>query len=140
MTSYRRWIAVLVSVMAAGVMLAQCTAARPHLVAGPSPSATASSTASAPPAPSGRTVQPVTPAELGASWRPGCPVEPAQLRRVDVDHIGFDGQTHRGELIVHEDLVPEVITIFEQLYRLGFPIEKIRTADHYPAADDELSI
>ncbi len=131
---------MLVSVMAAGVMLAQCTAARPHLVAGPSPSATASSTASAPPAPSGRTVQPVTPAELGASGRPGCPVEPAQLRRVDVDHIGFDGQTHRGELIVHEDLVPEVITIFEQLYRLGFPIEKIRTADHYPAADDELSM
>jgi hypothetical protein len=41
---------------------------------------------------------------------------------------------------VHEDLVPEVITIFEQLYRLGFPIEKIRTADHYPAADDELSM
>jgi hypothetical protein len=36
--------------------------------------------------------------------------------------------------------VPEVITIFEQLYRLGFPIEKIRTADHYPAADDELSM
>jgi len=67
---------VLVSVMAAGVMLAQCTAARPHLVAGPSPSATASSTASAPPAPSGRTVQPVTPAELGASWRPGCQSNP----------------------------------------------------------------
>src|SRR6516165_8936098 len=86
------------------------------------------------------TVQPVTPAELGASWRPGCPVEAAQLRRVGVDHIGFDGQTHRGELIVHEELVPEVIMIFEQLYRLGFPIEKMRTVDHYPAADDELSM
>jgi D-alanyl-D-alanine carboxypeptidase len=140
LTAYRRWVAVLVSVMAAGVLLAQCTVAPPPLVARPSPSATASSTTSAPPAPSGRTVQPVTAAELGASWRPGCPVEPAQLRRVDVEHIGFDGQTHRGELIVHEDLVPEVITIFEQLYRLGFPIEKIRTADHYPAADDELSM
>ena len=85
-------------------------------------------------------VHPVTAAELGASWHPGCPVEPAQLRRVDVDHIGFDGQPHRGELVVHEDLVPEVIAIFEQLYRLGFPIDKIRTADHYPAADDELSM
>ena len=61
-------------------------------------------------------------------------------RPVDVDHIGFDGQTHRGELIVREELVPEVITIFEQLDRLGFPIEKIRTVDHYPAADDELSM
>lgn len=67
-------------------------------------------------------------------------MQPAQLRLVDVDHIGFDGQTHRGELIVHEDLVPQVIAIFGQLYRLGFPIEKIRTADRYPAADDELSM
>ncbi|HZC53826.1 MAG TPA: M15 family metallopeptidase, partial [Mycobacterium sp.] len=71
---------------------------------------------------------------------PDCPVEPARLRRVTVDHVGFDGQTHRGELIVHEDLASEVIAIFEQLYRLGFPIEKIRTVDHYPGADDELSM
>ncbi|OBF60512.1 peptidase M15 [Mycobacterium sp. 852002-51971_SCH5477799-a] len=85
-------------------------------------------------------MRPVTAAELGASWRPGCPVDPAQLRRVEVDHLGFDGHTHRGELIVHQDLVPEVITAFARLYRLGFPIEKIRTADHYPAADDELSM
>jgi hypothetical protein len=67
-------------------------------------------------------------------------VDPAQLRRVEVDHIGFDGRAHHGELIVHQDLAPEVITVFAQLYRLGFPIEKMRTADHYPAADDELSM
>lgn len=133
MTSWRRWIAVLMGATAPVVVLAQCAAAPPPREARPSPAA------SAPPA-AVTTVRPVTAAELGASWHPGCPVQPAQLRRVDVDHIGFDGQTHRGELIVHEDLVPEVITIFEQLYRLGFPIEKIRTADHYPAADDELSM
>jgi hypothetical protein len=126
--------------MAAGVVPVQCAGAPPPLEVRPSPSATVSSVGSAPPAPTTATVQPVTSAELGASWRPGCPVEPAQLRRVDVDHIGFDGQTHRGQLIVHEGLVPEVITIFEQLYRLGFPIEKIRTVEHYPAADDELSM
>jgi hypothetical protein len=139
-TSFRRWVAVLAGMLAAGLTLVQCTAARPPLVAGPLPSAAASSTADAPPAPADGIVQPVTPTDLGASWRPGCPVEPERLRRVVVDHIGFDGQTHRGELIVHEDLVSEVITIFEQLYRLGFPIEKIRTVDHYPDADDELSM
>jgi hypothetical protein len=69
----------------------------------------------APPALADATVQPVTAAELGASWRPGCPVGPEQLRRVGVDHIGFDGQTHRGQLIVHEELVSQVIAIFEQL-------------------------
>ena len=30
--------------------------------------------------------------------------------------------------------------IFEQLYRLGYPVEKIRTVDHYSDADDELSM
>ena len=132
--------------LAAVVVLVQCTAAPPPHAATPSPSVTpspsavAASSASAPPAPAGATVEPVTAAELGATWRPGCPVEPGRLRRVNVDHIGFDGQTHRGELIVHEDLVPDVIAIFEQLYRLGYPVEKIRTVDHYSDADDELSM
>lgn len=134
--SRRRWVAVLAGTMAVGVTLTtQCTAPRSP-VARPA----ASSTVNRPPPPPSRTVRPVTAAELGASWRPGCPVERGQLRRVDVDHIGFDGQTHRGELIVHEDLVAEVITIFDELHRLGFPIEKIRTVDHYPGADDELSM
>jgi hypothetical protein len=54
--------------------------------------------------------------------------------------LGFDGKTHRGALIVHEDLVAEVVAIFEQLRRLRYPIEKIRTVDDYPAANDELSM
>ena len=86
------------------------------------------------------TVYPVTADELGPSWRPGCPVEPERLRRVDLDHIGFDGQTHRGQVIVHEELVSQVIKIFEQLYQLRYPIEKIRTVDQYPAASDELQM
>jgi hypothetical protein len=40
-------------------------------------------------------------------------------------------------LIVNEDLPAEVVTIFEQLLQLRYPIEKIRTVDNYPAADDE---
>jgi hypothetical protein len=123
---------------AAAVVLVQCASTPPPRVATPPPPPASPSAPGATPA--AATVSPVTPGELGASWRPGCPVEAAQLRRVGVDHIGFDGQTHRGELIVHQDLVPEVVTIFEQLYRLRFPIEKIRTVDHYPAADDELSM
>ena len=41
-------------------------------------------------------MQPVTAAQLGATWKPGCPVGPEQLRRVEVNYLGFDGQTHRG--------------------------------------------
>ncbi len=133
LTPFERRRAVLAEILAAAVVLVQCAVAPPPPVT-PSPSASPAA------APAVGTVKPVTAAELGASWRPDCPVEPGQLRRVYVEHVGFDGQTHRGELIVHEDLAAEVIAIFEQLYRLGYPIEKIRTVDHYPAADDELSM
>jgi hypothetical protein len=139
-TFLARKLAVLAVISAAGAVLTQCAAAAPRPEARPPLPSAASPPAGVPSAPADPTVDPVTVAELGASWRPGCPVEPDQLRRVDVNHIGFDGRTHRGQLIVHEDLVSQVITIFEQLYRLRYPIEKIRTVDRYPAAADELSM
>ena len=108
----------------AGIMLAVagCTAA------------TANST------PAGPAVSSVTAAELGASWRAGCPVSPAELRRVELDYLGFDGRTHRGALIVHRDLTDDVIAIFADLLRLGYPISAMRTVEQYPNADDELSM
>ena len=122
----------IVTLAVAGALLVQCASPSP-----PPPAATSPSPAQpTPPA----TIQPVSAADLGPSWRPGCPLEPGHLRRVGVDYIGFDGNTHRGALIVHEDLAAEVVAIFEELLRLRYPIEKIRTVDNYPGADDELSM
>jgi hypothetical protein len=104
---------------------------------------TTASTSTAPPppaAPSPATVGPVTADELGATWKPGCPVGPETLRRVEVNHLGFDGQTHRGELVVHQDVVADVIAVFAQLYELGYPIAKMRSVANYPGAEDELSM
>lgn len=128
------------AVIAAAVTIPQCTATLPPPAATPSPGVVTRPSATSQATPDGATVHPVTAAELGASWRPGCPVEPDQLRRVEVNHIGFDGQPHRGELIMHQDLVAEVITIFEQLYQLRYPIEKMRVVTNYPGAEDELSM
>ena len=47
--------------------------------------------------PAAATIQPVSAADLGPSWHPGCPIDPQQLRRVEVNYIGFDGKTHRGD-------------------------------------------
>jgi D-alanyl-D-alanine carboxypeptidase len=130
----------IASLALAVALLVQCSsppsppAATPPLTVGqPSPSAK-------PPPAAPTTIQPVTAADLGASWRPDCPLDPQQLRRVEVNYLGFDGQTHRGALIVNEDLAADVVAIFEQLLQLRYPIEKIRTVDNYPAADDELSM
>lgn len=109
-------------------------AARPNPSGPRAPSPTPSPIRAAP------RVTPVTAAELGATWRPECPLGPDRLRRVELDHLGFDGRTHRGALVVHEELVDRVIEIFDHLYRIGYPIEKMRTVDAYPGAEDELSM
>jgi hypothetical protein len=123
-----------VAVVAAAVALVQCSPAPPQQRQ-PSASSSSSRSVQAPP-----TVDRVTADELGATWHPGCPLGPEQLRRVGLDYLGFDGQTRRGALVVHESLVPQVIAIFDQLYRMRYPIERMRTVDHYLRAADELSM
>jgi len=92
------------------------------------------------PSASDSTVRPVSAGDLGASWRPGCPIGPERLRLVEIDYHGFDGEKHRGELVVNEDLVDDVRSIFAKLLSIGYPIEKMRTPEHYPGAEDELSM
>ncbi|WP_371934507.1 M15 family metallopeptidase [Mycobacterium sp. TY815] len=128
---------VAVTLLALLPVLAQCSRAAPPHAAAPTTSPPSSSAAAGP---TTAAVEPVTATELGASWHPGCPVEPTQLRRIRLGYKGFDGQTHQGELVVHEDLVADVTEIFTLLYRLGYPIERMQTVDHYPGADDELSM
>jgi hypothetical protein len=93
-----------------------------------------------PPSPLPPTSYPVSTDELGATWRAGCPVAAAQLRQVEVNYVGFDGQTHRGAMVVNADVVSDVIAIFNQLYQLGYPIAKMQTVNFYPGAEDELSM
>lgn len=107
----------------------------------PAPStATASPVSPDVPRPTPPSVTAVTAAELGATWRPGCPVPPEGLRRVELDHLGFDGRLHRGVLVVNADAVDDVVAIFGALLQMRYPIEKMQTVDHYPGAEDELSM
>ncbi len=86
--------------------------------------------------PFGATVALVTAGELGRSWRPGCPVGPASLRRVFVSYVGFDGRPHRGELVVNRAVVSDVTEVFERLYEARFPIHRIRPVSAYGGSDD----
>jgi hypothetical protein len=84
-------------------------------------------------------VSTVTAAELGASYHPGCPVGPDQLRRVGLSYWGFDGQRHRGTLIVNVDAVDAITTAFHRLYDARFPIRQMVTVDVY-GGDDHASM
>jgi hypothetical protein len=81
-------------------------------------------------------IDPVTAADLPATWRPGCPVGPESLRRVEVTHRGFDGLDHQGVLIVHADHARAIVDVFSQLYAAGFPIERMQPVDAYGGSDD----
>ena len=91
-------------------------------------------------APAAAVVTAVTAADLGATWRPECPVGPADLRRVELNYTGFDGQPHRGVLVVNRAVVDEVVAIFDALQQLHYPIARMQTVDRYPGAQDELSM
>jgi hypothetical protein len=73
---------------------------------------------------------------MKASWRPGCPVDLADLRLLTLTHWGFDGQPHRGELVVHADHAHGIRSVLAVLFDVGFPIEQMRLVDEFDADDD----
>ncbi len=75
----------------------------------------------------------------GVSWHPGCPVGFADLRLVSVTHWGFDRRQHDGGLVVHRALAAALLTVMRKLYRLRFPIRRMRLVDAY-GADDRASM
>jgi hypothetical protein len=82
------------------------------------------------------TVERVTARDLPYSWHRGCPVAPAQLRRIRLRYVGFDGVAHTGRLVVNERVVPQVIAVFRTLYAARFPIRRMRPVDAYHGSDD----
>lgn len=75
----------------------------------------------------------------GVSWRPGCPVGFAELRLLTVSHWGFDGRVHRGRLVVHRDHAAGMVGTMRKLFRLRYPIRRMRLVDAY-GADDHRSM
>jgi hypothetical protein len=71
-----------------------------------------------------------------SSWREGCPVGLGDLRLLSLDHWGFDGAVHRGELMVHRDQATKVLDAMRGIFDSRFPIEKMELVDIYGASDD----
>ncbi|MFE3554914.1 M15 family metallopeptidase [Streptomyces sp. NPDC059193] len=103
---------------------------------------------SAPPPPAGRAqvhtglaaeVRRVPAEALGDTYRPGCPVGPDRLRLIRMNHWGFDGKVHRGELVVHEHAVEPLLKVFGEAFEAKFPIRRMRPAAAYDG-DDERSM
>ncbi|MGP4045376.1 M15 family metallopeptidase [Streptomyces sp. 2A115] len=78
-------------------------------------------------------------------WRKGCPDVRDQLRRVEMNYVGFDGEIHRGVLVVNADVTASVVRIFTRLFEERFPIRRMQPMEAYDGdldaslADDNTS-
>lgn len=79
---------------------------------------------------------PVTAADLYASWHPGCPIGPEQLRAVDLSFVGLDGAAHSGRLVVAADLAQPIVDVFADLYAARFPLARVDPIDVFDGDDD----
>lgn len=82
------------------------------------------------------TITTVSGADLGASWRPGCPVAPADLRRVRVSYWDYAGAPRQGDLILHRDVASNVAAAFAHLYDQRFQIARITPVSVFDGDDD----
>ena len=67
----------------------------------------------------------------GRFWYRGCPVPLRRLRLLTVNHWGFDGRLHTGQLVVNEAAAAPLARVFRRLYELRFPIRHMRLVDAY---------
>jgi hypothetical protein len=86
--------------------------------------------------PFSHSVSRVTAAQLPHSWHRGCPVAPAQLRRLRLTHWGFDRRAHTGTLVVNVRAVRPLVRVFSRLYAARFPIHRMRPIDVYGGRDE----
>ena len=88
------------------------------------------------PPPFTSSVSRVTAGDLRYSWRPGCPVAPAQLRAVELRHWDFRGRPRVGVLVVHAAEIPKVISVFRRLYAARFPVRRMLGVERSRGSDD----
>ena len=62
---------------------------------------------------------------IGNTWHTGCPVDPDNLSYLRLSYWGFDNKPHMGDMIINQQLAPEVVDMFKQLYEAHYPIEKM---------------
>lgn len=64
-----------------------------------------------------------------STWKSACPVRADQLDWIRLTYVGFDGKRHSGELLAHEDVSADLVTVFRALWQARFPIEEMRITE-----------
>lgn len=76
---------------------------------------------------------------MGISYQENDNISIGELRYLRVLHVGFDGQTYIGELLVNQAIAEDVLEIMKELYENKYAVERMVLVDDY-GADDEQSM
>lgn len=73
----------------------------------------------------------------GVSFHENRDISMDELRFTRVLYYDFNGQVQEGEMIVNQKIAYQTMRAFYQLYKMEYPIEKIRLVDEYEADDEQ---
>jgi hypothetical protein len=80
-------------------------------------------------------VRTITASEIPYTYRSGCPVGPASLRRVKMPYYDWAGVPRLGDLIVRTSAADDMQRVFKRAFNARFPIRQIRPVDVWKGSD-----
>lgn len=75
----------------------------------------------------------------GKSYKKGAKISMKTLRYLRIRYIDFEGNVQSGEMIVNKKIAKRTLKAFYQLYKIKYPIQRMKLVDEYDA-DDEKSM
>jgi len=80
-------------------------------------------------------IEPVTAETVALTWREECPIHWSELSLLTLTYWNFHGRAVKGKMVVNTAVTDDVVTAFEGLFDLGFPIERMALVDDYGGDD-----
>jgi hypothetical protein len=75
-------------------------------------------------------------ADLWASYRPGCPVGPAALVRLEVPYWDFDGRLRQGAIVVARSAGATIEATMRSAFDAHFPVQQVTPVERYRGVDE----
>jgi hypothetical protein len=69
-------------------------------------------------------------------WTPECPIALEDLKLLQLKHYDFNNEIKNGQMVVNAKIAEIVLSIFQELLEIKFPIERINPIDHYQGSDE----
>ncbi len=76
---------------------------------------------------------PLTAGEVPYSWRSGCPVSPAGLRKVTINRLTYSRTVARGTIVVRASAAPAIVGVFTAALDRRFPVRMMKPTDAFYA-------